>query len=210
MLGIGNLGAIVGAFTATRLGQRFGVGPVIVGAMLISGPATLLVPFASYGPAIPILLVAQALTGFSAVVYNINQVSLRQSITPERMQGRMNATMRFIVWGTMPIGATIGGVIATAVGVTQALWVGGILACTAFLPVALGPVRRLREFPRAADEASDAVVAEASMSGLEPIGFSMPRSLDGIAEGSVQERSDPGAERGDSEGAGHGQNGSAE
>ncbi len=61
----------------------------------------------------------------------------------------MNATMRFIVWGTIPIGATIGGIIATAVGVTQALWIGSILGCTAFLPVSLGPVRGLREFPSA-------------------------------------------------------------
>ena len=152
VLGIGNLGAILGAVTATRLGRRFGVGPVIVGAMFLIGRQPSLVPLASRPWAIPMLLTAQALIGFAAVVYNVNQVSLRQAITPERMQGRMNATMRFIVWGTIPIGATIGGVIATAVGVTQALWVGGILSCTAFLPVFLGPVRRLREFPSATTE----------------------------------------------------------
>ena len=44
-------------------------------------------------------------SGLSAVIYNINQVSFRQAITPAPMQGRMNATMRFIVWGTIPIGA---------------------------------------------------------------------------------------------------------
>ena len=159
VLGIGNLGAVVGAFTATRLGKRFGVGPVIVGAAFIGGPAALLMPLASREAAIPFLLVAQALLGFSAVVYNINQVSLRQSITPERMQGRMNATMRFIVWGTVPVGATIGGVVATSVGVTQALWVGSILACTAFLPVFLGPVRRLRGFPQPLDEAGTSSLA---------------------------------------------------
>ena len=84
------------------------------------------------------------------MVYNINQVSLRQAITPERMQGRMNATMRFIVWGTIPVGATIGGVIATAVGVTQALWVGSILGCTAFLPVLPGARAASARVPEAA------------------------------------------------------------
>jgi len=224
VLGIGNLGAIVGAFTATRLGRRFGVGPVIVCAMFLGGPAALLVPLASRSAAIPFLLVAQALIGFSAVVYNINQVSLRQSITPERMQGRMNATMRFIVWGTVPIGATIGGVVATAAGVTQALWIGSILACTAFLPVFLGPVRRLHDFPRPTDEAGgdvpvsgidsmappEPLVTEAAMSGLEPMGISMPRSLDGHPERSGQERGDPGSERRNGQGAGHGQDSGAE
>ena len=224
VLGIGNLGAIVGAFTATKLGRRLGVGPVIVGAMFMVGPASLLVPMASRGAAIPFLLVAQALTGFSGVVYNINQVSLRQSITPERMQGRMNATMRFIVWGTIPIGATVGGVVATAVGVTQALWIGSILACTAFLPVFLGPVRRLREFPSPVGEpgmpgsdsgadpnaAADALVAEAALSGLEPMSITIPRALDRYADDSGEERGDPGGEGGDGQGARDGEDGGAQ
>ena len=57
------------------------------------------------------------LGGFGAVVYNIQQVSLRQAITPERMQGRMNAVMRFLVWGPIPLGSLVGGAIATAFGV---------------------------------------------------------------------------------------------
>jgi len=210
VLGIGNLGAIVGAFTATKLGRQFGVGRVIVGAMFLTGPAALLVPLASRGEAIPFLLASQALTGFSGVVYNINQVSLRQSITPERMQGRMNATMRFIVWGTIPIGATIGGVVATGIGVTQALWIGCLLACVAFLPLALGPVRRLREFPRPVSDTPDELVAEAAISGFEPMGISMPRSLDAFDHGSVEERGDARTQGGHGEGAGHGQDSAAQ
>jgi MFS family permease len=207
VLGIGNLGAIVGAFTAMRLGRRFGVGPVIVGAIFLSGPASLLVPLASRAWAIPMLLLAQSLMGFASVVYNINQVSLRQSITPEWMQGRMNATMRFIVWGTIPIGATVGGVIATSVGVTQALWVGSILGCTAFLPVFLGPVRKLRDFPTPVDETADEVVAEAALSGVEPMGISMPHALIGQGEGSGDERGDPGRDGGERQGGSDGQHG---
>jgi MFS family permease len=217
---VGNLGAILGAFTATRLGLRFGVGPVIVGSIGLAGPAALLVPMASLGWAVPVLVVSQSLTGFLGVVYNINQVSLRQAITPERMLGRMNATMRFIVWGTIPIGATIGGVIATAVGVTQALWVGTILSCLAFLPVFLGPVRRLREIPSAPGEAprseaiqaqgpSQDIVAEAAVSGYEPMGITQPRAL--VDPGlSGEEGGDPSSERGERQGAGNGQDGRGE
>ena len=56
--------------------------------------------------------------------WNINQVSLRQAITPPRMQGRMNATMRFIVWGTIPLGAIIGGVLGDIIGLHATIWVG--------------------------------------------------------------------------------------
>ena len=219
--GVGNLGAIVGAFTATSLGRRFGVGHVIVGAAALGGPAALLVPLASLGWAIPLLIIAQALIGFSALVYNINQVSLRQSITPERMQGRMNATMRFIVWGTIPIGATLGGIIATAIGVTQALWIGSILGCVAFLPVLLGPVRGLRELPSAAPDelptgaelapaSTPDPATEAALSGYEPMGISQPGSLEALSERSGQERRDTGGERGEREGTGHGQDGGRE
>jgi MFS family permease len=165
----------------------------------------LLVPLASLGWAIPLLIVAQALIGFSALVYNINQVSLRQSITPQQMQGRMNATMRFIVWGTIPIGATLGGIIATSMGVTQALWIGSILGCTTFLPVFLGPVRRLREFPSAPHEEPSAEVTreagatedpatEAALSGYEPMGISHPGSLEALSERSREKGGDPRSE----------------
>jgi MFS family permease len=210
VLGIGNLGAVVGAFTATRLGRRFGIGPVIVGAMFLSGPAAILVPLASLAWAIPLLVAAQSLIGFSSVVYNVNQVSLRQSITPQRMQGRMNATMRFLVWGTIPVGATIGGVIATTAGVTQAIWVGSVLGCTAVLPVLLGPVRNLRDMPTAPSEPASDELAEAGVSGFEPIGISAPMSVTGIDAWSGEESGDSDRDGRERQGGGHGQDSGSE
>ena len=64
--------------------------------------------------------------GFGAVVYNIQQVSLRQAICPERLQGRMNASMRFLVWGTMPLGSLTGGALAVTIGLRPTLFVGAI------------------------------------------------------------------------------------
>jgi hypothetical protein len=65
------------------------------------------------------------------------------------MLGRMNATMRFIVWGTIPIGQIIGGLIATvtSLGVVAAIWVGAIGEVFAFLPVLFSPVRSLETIP---------------------------------------------------------------
>ena len=65
--------------------------------------------------------------------------------------GRMNATMRLIVWGTIPIGALIGGILGTVFGLVPVLWVSAIGASLSFLPVLLSPVRSLREIPAQAE-----------------------------------------------------------
>ncbi len=145
---IGSIGTLVGALTANRIASLIGVGPAIVGSIALSFPAALLIPLAPGTFPYPFLVASSALVGFSALVYNINQVSFRQAVTPERMQGRMNATMRFIVWGTIPIGQILGGAIGSAVGVTAAMWVGAIGQFIPPLFVLFSPVRRLRRMPQ--------------------------------------------------------------
>jgi predicted MFS family arabinose efflux permease len=81
------------------------------------------------------------------VLYNVAQVSLRQAITPEHFLGRMNATMRFLVWGTIPIGSVIGAALSEIVGVRTTIWISAILACFAFLPVLFSKVRGIRTIP---------------------------------------------------------------
>jgi uncharacterized protein YcfJ len=73
-------------------------------------------------------------------IYNINQVSLRQAITPDRVQGRMNATVRTVIWGTMPIGAFVGGVIGSAYGLLPAMYIGTAIAVLAGFWILLGPI----------------------------------------------------------------------
>jgi hypothetical protein len=96
-------------------------------------------------------MLSQVLFGLGAVAYNITQISLRQAITPERLQGRMNAAMRWIVWGTIPLGSLAGGAIATAYGLKAALWVGAIGGLFTFLPVTLSSVGKIREMPAPVD-----------------------------------------------------------
>ncbi len=97
---------------------------------------------------VPAILVA----GFTNVIYNVVQVSLRQAITPERIQGRMNSVMRFIVWGTIPLGSITGGALASQIGLKQTLIIGGAGCCLPFLPVLFSPVRSIREMPEPRDE----------------------------------------------------------
>ena len=96
--------------------------------------------------------VGSFLGGFSSVAWNINQVSLRQAITPTRMQGRMNASMRFIVWGTMPVGSVLGAALAELVGLRETILIGAIGGLFAFLPVALSPVRSIVRMPAPAGD----------------------------------------------------------
>jgi len=93
------------------------------------------------------LVIGGIIGGWSVVAYNVNQVGLRQAITPHNMLGRMNATMRLIVWGTIPVGALAGGILGTAIGFQSVLWISAAGAFLAFLPVFFSPVRTLREIP---------------------------------------------------------------
>jgi MFS family permease len=162
---LGNIGPLLGAVNAGRVSKRFGIGPTIIGASIVGGPMFLLIPFAPHGnAAIPFLAVASIVGGFAGVVYNVAQVSLRQAITPARIQGRMNSVMRFIVWGAIPLGSLAGGGLATAIGVKEALIAGGIGTCLSFLPVLFSPVRDVREIPEPLDEEPlhEALVADAT------------------------------------------------
>jgi hypothetical protein len=105
--------------------------------------------------------------GITNVIYNVNQVSLRQAITPQRFLGRMNATMRFLVWGTIPIGSLIGAGLSEIIGVRNTVWVGSVLGLLPFLFVFFSPVRTLAKIPDSdpdadADAGSDSGAVAAS------------------------------------------------
>jgi len=152
-LTIGNLGAMLAAFTANRISGRLGVGRTIILSSVIGGPMFLIIPFAPHGNAALVVIVPALIVGtFTGVIYNITQVSLRQAITPERIQGRMNSVMRFIVWGTIPLGSLTGGALASWIGLRETLIIAGAGCCLAFLPVLFSPIRSVREMPEPLEE----------------------------------------------------------
>ncbi|HZS23934.1 MAG TPA: MFS transporter [Gaiellaceae bacterium] len=142
-------GWMLGAAQADRMRRWLGIGGATMLGASLTGPASLIVPFAPKSFPVPFLVASGAIMGFGAVVYNIQQVSLRQAICPPRLQGRMNASMRFLVWGTMPLGSLTGGTIAATAGLRVALFVGAIGGFTSILPIVFSPIRSLREFPEA-------------------------------------------------------------
>ena len=164
---IGGLGAFGGIALSSRLTRLFGVGPVIIAGMILGGLGTIPYALANSSLSAPIfsatgipvlgsfrldlnaliLMMGGFVTSIGVVVYNINQVSLRQAIVPKSVQGRMNASMRWIVWGTIPAGAIAGGVLAEVFGLREAIVIGVIGGIFSFLWVFLSPVRSLKDVP---------------------------------------------------------------
>jgi len=145
--GLGNIGGLGGALLAGRLAARIGVGRIIIGAILIGGIGGLPIVFATPATAIPALIFSSFFMGMGSTVYNINQLSLRQAIVPHRLMGRMNATMRFLVWGTLPLGGLLGGLLGELLGLRAAMIVGGFGGLLSFLWVLASPVRTLTRIP---------------------------------------------------------------
>jgi MFS family permease len=139
---IGAVGAPLGALIASRVSRVLGVGRTIVLSAAL-GCSGLLVALAPASHPVPFLIAASFIGGVG-VIYNITQVSLRQAICPPAFQGRMNATIRFLVWGTIPVGNVVGGALGATLGLRPTMVIGSAGTLLAVLPVALSPVRSLR------------------------------------------------------------------
>ncbi len=74
----------------------------------------------------------------------MNGISLIQTITPDRLLGRVNASRRFAVWGVIPFGSLLGGALGTALGLRTAIWIGAIGAALSSIPLLLSPMRHVR------------------------------------------------------------------
>jgi MFS family permease len=169
------IGAIAAALTTTPLQRLVGVGRAIWMPAVLFSFASFAYPLAPEAFPIPVLAAGSLAAGYGSMAYNISQVSLRQAITPERLQGRMNATMRWLVWGTLPLGQLTGGAIATAWSLRTALWVGALGSALTFLPVLLSSVRSIGEMPEPVVEPT---LAEAEAAGgiVEPTSWPVPTS----------------------------------
>jgi MFS family permease len=143
VLAAGSAGGLVGALTAGAWIRRFGQGRVLVGALLVTGPPVLLLPVPGVAP----FAAAYAAVLYGGVVYNVAQVSFRQSICPDRLLGRMNASVRFLVWGTIPIGGLAGGALGGWLGLRPTLLVVALGTIAAPLWLLASPLRGMRDLP---------------------------------------------------------------
>jgi MFS family permease len=151
----GGLGCVIAAALAEKLAARLGVGPLIVLGLGLTACAWQAFGFVGGSPRVATLLLGAAMLvfDFGAVLYGITYLSLRQSITPDRLMGRMTATMRFLTVAAAPLGSLAGGALATGIGLRATLLVvGGLGIVLALVATAWSPVRTHRQLPRAVPE----------------------------------------------------------
>ncbi|WP_431677651.1 MFS transporter [Kitasatospora sp. KL5] len=141
------IGGIAGGVFAGRLAGKIGSARIIWVSMLVFSAPQVVAAAAWQGWGVLLFPLGWAVTGFSAMVYNVAQLSYRQSVTPPELMGRMNAAVRWVVWGTLPIGGVLGGALGTLIGVRPALWLAFVGAWAAGWFVFFSPLRHMRDVP---------------------------------------------------------------
>jgi len=154
-IGVGGAGALLGALIAGRLTQQFGQGRILLATMLLWGAFAFVIPLAYWrGPWLaPVVMATQLLGDIPIAIYLINEVSLRQSIIPDRLLGRANASFEFVSQGMAPLGALAGGVLGETIGVRPTLLIAAIGIALASLWIFLSPIPRLARAGVASPEA---------------------------------------------------------
>jgi len=134
VIALGGVSSMFGALVAERVTRWLNVGTVLIGATLLSGMSLLLIPLAS-GPTSGVILLglSQLIGDISYPVYNINELTLRQTLAGPRLLGRVNACMQMLFKGMLPIGSLVCGVIATEFGMRVALVISAVGVCLSSL-----------------------------------------------------------------------------
>lgn len=149
MLGVG---ALLGTFLVGRSVNRLGLGRALIVGLLLDIPGLLMVAFSFGEPwvAVSMLSIGLFLTAFSAPIYDVNQFSLRQAVTPEPLRGRMVATCRVVVRGCAALGALAGGIVAELIGLRGAVFVAAFAPVLPVLILLNSPVPSLKTIPERA------------------------------------------------------------
>jgi MFS family permease len=149
LIGLGGIGAMVGAVMAGRVARRFGLGKTLLWSMGIYSLLQLAIPLAGGSLAIVIGCYATAqLFGDTALtIFFINEVSLRQTIIPDRLLGRANASIQFLIGAVMLVGPLVAGPAGYLLGLRLTLFIAGLGLFTSIIPLFLSPVRHLHKWP---------------------------------------------------------------
>ena len=154
VMSAGAVGGVIGGLSASLLRRWLGSARIIWVSAILTAPFSLLIPVTSAGAGLTFFAVATFVTSFGGVVYNVSQASFRQLLCPPRLLGRMNATVRLIVWGTLPLGGLLGGGLGGWLGNREAIWVCAVGVTDAPEWLLVSPLLRLRDTPGAAGAAA--------------------------------------------------------
>ncbi|MET8038380.1 MFS transporter [Streptomyces sp. NPDC005345] len=160
--GIGATGSLLGAVIAPKISRRIGVGrSIVVGSVLF--PAPIAIAAAAGGPLwarAGALTVAEFLSGVGVMLFDVNLNSLQADVIPDRMRSRVAGAYTTINYGLRPVGAVLGGLLATLIGLRATLLIGAVGAALSLLWLLPSPIRRIHSLtpggPVAPDSDTDA------------------------------------------------------
>ncbi|MFC6091648.1 MFS transporter [Saccharothrix lopnurensis] len=150
ILSSSGVGGVVGAMISGRVSRKLPLGTLLVVTQVLAGAASLLIPVATLVPkpaAVVLIIVMHFVDAVMVIVYNVNQRSYRSAVTPDALQGRMNASIRMIVMGVCPLGALLGGVVGNALSATTALIIGSVGILSSGVYIAFTRIRSVKEIP---------------------------------------------------------------
>jgi MFS family permease len=145
ILSLGQVGGVIGAAFAHRIAERAGVGRVVVASFFLFGPATLLMATATGQTAIVFVTVGWSLESLARSLYGVSATSVRQALVPDRLQGRVIGLTTTAGTGAFPLGTLLGGALAGAFGLREAMFFAASVAVLPFIAVAASPIRTLRD-----------------------------------------------------------------
>ncbi|RVX47926.1 MFS-type transporter involved in bile tolerance (Atg22 family) [Nonomuraea polychroma] len=142
----GGLGGLIGGLSGGWLSRKFGTARMTWLAVTVGAPFSLLLPMTQADWRVACFAITSIMLSWSAALSNVGQSTYRQTVTPEHLLGRVNASVRFMTWGALPLGALLGGLIAQQIGVRQTLWLFLAGRVLSFVPLLFSPLPRLRDF----------------------------------------------------------------
>jgi MFS family permease len=141
--GIGSLGAIAGALTASRVARALGLGPTLLLCVVVLALCNFALPAVTQlGALTPAAVAGLFFVAYATIpLYNINYLSYAQAAVPDELRGRTYGTIRLVVWGTRPVGLLLGGTLGARAGLPLAIVAGAALALASAAWLLAGPVR---------------------------------------------------------------------
>lgn len=149
VLAVGNGGGVLGALVAEPFARKFGTGRAFMVAIVLFTGGTVILPLSagpvSFGAGMFVVYLG-------AYIFNVLQVSLCQTVTPQHLLGRMNSVFRFATWGVIPLGAAGGGLLVDPIGLQGVFWIAAALNVLSFFPPLFSPIPRMRDYTESTAE----------------------------------------------------------
>lgn len=147
LVGLVSLGSVLGAVIARPVGRRIGTATAMWLPSALTTPVSVIIAFTTRGAGLVFFVVGNVVLLAGILIYNVTITAFRQAYCPPEMLGRVVASMRFVLFGTIPIGALSAGALADAIGARDAvavLLLGNLLSCVVLY---LSPLRKMRDLP---------------------------------------------------------------